>query len=512
MDTVGIIKNIVANYIGRGATIVFGILFTPLYLHYLGAESFGLIGFFILIQSWAIVMDMGLSPTLGRQVASAREDIENFQSLYRLLRSFEVIFVFLAGLVALIIGLSSNWLATEWIKAENLDREIIVYCICLMALMVGFRWFSSLYRSGLNGFEDQVWVNQATVLFLFLRYCGSLTLLAVFSADVTTFFEFQLLNSVFEIFIMGSRLYQKLPRPRQSQRFIFFDWAEVKAVMPFALGVSYSAILWILVTQSDRLILSGLLSLAEFGYLTLVLLVTSGITIISEPVGVAVRPRMTLLFAQKKQTEFVLLYRTASRFVTWLALSLAIIVGLNAETLLYAFSGNRDAADWGGEVLIWFAFGSAFLAASAYQYYLQTAIGDLKLHVIGASVGAAIQVPVVVFVAVNYGAVGAGISWLGLRLMFFLFWTPIVHKRFLPGFHVFWFVRDILPILIVVSLVGFFLSANFPVASDENRALALLKLLGLGFLHLLITFSILLGLDKLGGDQRTLSKRHKVKN
>ena len=39
-------KNIVANYFGQGWSVLMGVLFIPLYIKELGAESYGLIGFF----------------------------------------------------------------------------------------------------------------------------------------------------------------------------------------------------------------------------------------------------------------------------------------------------------------------------------------------------------------------------------------------------------------------------------------------------------------------------------
>ena len=41
-------------------------------MRYLSPEAFGLFGFFILMQAWMMILDMGLSPTLGREVAKAR--------------------------------------------------------------------------------------------------------------------------------------------------------------------------------------------------------------------------------------------------------------------------------------------------------------------------------------------------------------------------------------------------------------------------------------------------------
>lgn len=499
-----IIKNSLANYIGTAAAIGFGIVVTPLYFQYLGPESFGLIGFFALIQSWSILMDMGLSPTLGRQVANARGQGAGFNPLKRLLRSFELIFLFLAVLIALVILLSSNWLSTNWIKSENLDRETVAYCIYIMAGMIGLRFFSSLYRSGINGFEDQVWLNQVNIILLTTRYLGSIFLLAYHSADIRNFFEFQLLISLVEPVVLGARLYRNLPKTRVAFPLFFFDWAEVRRITPYALSVAYSAGIWILVTQTDRLILSGLLNLKEFGYLTLVMLVTSGITLISQPIGAAIRPRMTVLFAQKEKAGFIELYRQSSKTITWIAFSAAIIVGLNAESLLYAFSGNLEASHWGAKITIWFALGNALLAVSAFQFYLQTAVGDLKLHLKGATVTAAIQFPAIAFSAFHYGALGAGICWFCMRLVFFLFWTPIVHDKFLPEFHRSWLFKDIIPVLSLSLVIGILLSYFSSLSIETNRVLLFSKLIGLGCLQLLLTSSVIQALGILNFNPKKL--------
>ena len=47
---------------GFGAHLVIaaiGILVVPIYLHLLGAEGYGLFGFYVVLQSWMLLFDMG---------------------------------------------------------------------------------------------------------------------------------------------------------------------------------------------------------------------------------------------------------------------------------------------------------------------------------------------------------------------------------------------------------------------------------------------------------------------
>ncbi len=137
-------RNTIANYLGHSYAVLLGIVIMPLYLTYLGPVPFGLVGFFILVQTSLHLLDMGLSPTLGRQIAYARGKNQGFKDFIKLLRSFEVIFFFLALLTSCSFFLAKNWISNEWIDAHSLNSDTTAYCITLMGLMVGLRWFSSL--------------------------------------------------------------------------------------------------------------------------------------------------------------------------------------------------------------------------------------------------------------------------------------------------------------------------------------------------------------------------------
>ena len=65
-------KNIVASYATQIYVTLVGILILPLYLKYLGAEAYGLVGLFTMLQAWFNLLDMGLTPTVARETALLR--------------------------------------------------------------------------------------------------------------------------------------------------------------------------------------------------------------------------------------------------------------------------------------------------------------------------------------------------------------------------------------------------------------------------------------------------------
>ena len=37
-----------------------GVLVVPIYLHLMGADAYGLVGFYVVLQSWMLLFDLGL--------------------------------------------------------------------------------------------------------------------------------------------------------------------------------------------------------------------------------------------------------------------------------------------------------------------------------------------------------------------------------------------------------------------------------------------------------------------
>jgi len=359
-----------------------------------------------------------------------------------------------------------------------------------MGGMIGLRWLAGLYRSGINGMEDQVWLNYANIVIISLKFLGAWVLLAFVTQSISDFFEFQLFVGGFEVAILGTRFYRCMPVTRINVAILAFDWRAVKSVAPFAISIAYSAGVWVLVTQTDKLILSGVLSLSEYGYFSLVALIASGITAISGPISQAIMPRMTLLLSQGRLDEMLGIYRQASEIIVLISFSVAMTIGLYAEPLIYAWTGDREAASWGNDILLWFALGNSVLSVAAFQYYLQTAFGELKLHVIGATISGLLQVPVIYFSVTNYGALGAGVAWFSVRVILFLIWTPVVHERFVPGFHVGWVKKSIMPIVLGVISLALLLNMLIELDESTNRLMLFFQMMLIGLVLLVLSIPL----------------------
>ena len=101
-------RNLLANYFGQGWRAVMSLAFVPIYIKYLGIEAYGLIGIFAILMSALGLLDLGMKPALGREMARYTGGTHNEQSIWNLLRSIEIISSVIVIIVALVIWFKSR--------------------------------------------------------------------------------------------------------------------------------------------------------------------------------------------------------------------------------------------------------------------------------------------------------------------------------------------------------------------------------------------------------------------
>lgn len=439
-------KNVIANFVSQIYVALIGIVMVPIYVRYMGVEAYGLVGFFVMLQAWFQLLDMGLTSTVAREAAIFKAGEMSGVDLRRLLRTLEGIFFALAlfGGLAIIGGAGS--IATSWLNVERLSLSVVQHAVMLMGLIVALRWVCGLYRGVLSGFEHLVWLGHFNVIAATARYVLVIPFMTYAGSGPLEFFGFQLLVSVMELMVLVSQTYSRLPRLPDGQK-ILWSWLSLRPTLKFSLSIAFTSSVWVLVTQSDKLILSKLLTLTDYAYFTLAVLVAGGIAIISGPISSAFSPRMAKLSAMRDDAGLIELYRNATQLVGVVTVPTVLILAFFSEPILWVWTGDKLIASQASSVLTLYAVGNGILALAAFPYYLQFAKGDLKLHLWGSVLFAVFLIPCLIFATFKYGVTGAGYAWLIVNALYFLMWVPRVHKRFFEGLHQAWLWRDILPIV-----------------------------------------------------------------
>jgi O-antigen/teichoic acid export membrane protein len=435
-------RNILASYVSQIYVALIGIVMVPMYIRYMGAEAYGLVGFFAMLQAWFQLLDMGLTPTMARETARFGGGASDALSLRRLLRALEGIFIGIALLGAAVMVAGSGFIANSWLKVQQLPLEEVQRAVMLIAVIVALRWVCGLYRGAINGFERLVWLSGFNIAVATARFVLVIPLFIYVGASPTEFFSYQLAVAVVELVALVVKTYRLLPKVENGRR-TPWQWAPLRRVLKFSLSIAFTSSIWVLVTQTDKLVLSKLLPLTDYAYFTMAVLVASGVMIISGPISAALLPRMARLNAEGDEAGLIALYRNATQLVGVIAIPAALVLAFFAEQVLWAWTGDADFARKAAPVLTLYALGNGILALGAFPYYLQFAKGDLKLHLIGNALFVLLLIPALVWATWQYGAIGAGYAWLGANSVYFLLWVPQVHRRFVKGLHTQWLLRDL---------------------------------------------------------------------
>src|SRR5437879_8665624 len=89
MNAPSISSNVVSNLASNGVVALMSLLFVPVYIHVLGIEAYGLIGFFASIQVVFALLDLGLGADANRQLAKVSVDRQAKDTARQVRRTLE---------------------------------------------------------------------------------------------------------------------------------------------------------------------------------------------------------------------------------------------------------------------------------------------------------------------------------------------------------------------------------------------------------------------------------------
>jgi O-antigen/teichoic acid export membrane protein len=458
-------RNIVANYLGQGWTAVMGLAFVPLYIQYLGMEAYGLVGLFAVMQAWLTLLDMGITPTLNREMARFTVGAHSSQSIRDLLRSLEIVCFSIAAVIGIAIWVASGYLATDWLKVERLPTGVVADALAIMALVVALRFVEGIYRGSLVGLQRQVWYNSVTAALATLRHAGALAVLAWISPTITAFFLWQAFISLLSVLVLAVSVHRALPASPSPPA---FSREALAGVWRFAGGMMGITLLAILLTQIDKVLLSRLLTLEAFGYYTLAATVAGVLYMVISPITQAIYPRMVEFASGDNQHALVSVYHQGAQLVTALTAPAVMLLSFFAGGVVFMWSGNSDLAQHTAPILSALVIGTFLNGLMWIPYQFQLAHGWTSLTLKVNLVAVVVLVPAIFWVVPRYGAVGAARIWIALNAGYVLIAIQLMHRTLIPREKWRWYFSDVL--LPVAGVIGVMLLAQLlQPASYDSR-------------------------------------------
>jgi O-antigen/teichoic acid export membrane protein len=447
-------KNIVASFVGNIWQVLMGLAFIPFYIKLLGAESYGLIGIFAMLQGVLSILDMGLSATVTRELARLSALSNNAQETRNFVRSLEIIYWVLAFLIGLIVVVMAPIFAHYWISANEFSSQTIEEVIRVMGFALALQWPASFYSGGLVGLQRQITLNGINIAISTLRGVGAVLILLFYASTIQVFFYWQIIISVINSFGLAFYLWRAIPRSAQRPT---FEKKLVIDIWKFAAGISGITVLSTIFTQLDKIILSRLLPLHIFAYYTIASIVAMNLIRLVTPVFTAVYPRFTQFVELNEQKNLIDLYHKSSQFISVLILPVAFIVAMFSHEILLLWTQDLEVARESYLTLSILILGTSIFGLLHIPYALQLANGWTKLSFYTNLIALIFYIPMLIFMAYRFGALGAAISWLLLNVMEMVVPIYFMHKKLLRTEKWFWYRNDILsPLIMSFTISGIF--------------------------------------------------------
>lgn len=432
-----------------------GFVFAPLYIKYLGVEAYGLIGVFTVLQAWLSLLDMGMTPALGREMARFMAGAHSSESIRDLLRSIEIVAIAIAALMTCAVAWGAKWIATTWLKADGLPLEVVMQGFAIMGLVIGLRFVEGVYRSAIVGLQRQVIYNVVSGVMATLRWGGVVGVLIWVSPTIEAFFLWQGVVSIATLGVLCCIIYAAIPQGKRMGR---FSAKALSSVSRFAGGVLGINLLALLLTQVDKTLLSTLIPLTDFGYYTLAATVASGLYMLIGPVTQALYPKFCEMHANANTEALADIYHIGAQLVSVMAGSMGVVLIFFSETFLRVWTQDWDLAEKVAPILSLLLLGNLLNGLMWVPYQIQLAYGWTKLAFYINLVAVIVIIPAIMVLAPRYGAIGAAWAWIMLNIGYVCVAVQLMHKRILPKEKWRWYAHDIFAPLVPVSLVVFALS------------------------------------------------------
>lgn len=446
-------RALLVSFLSRAWVAGLGFLAIPIYLRFLGVEAYGVVGVFTSISMLVGFLDLGLGPALTREMSRLPGGQIQLTQARDIARTFELAYLTLAVLVGLLGVILAWWLGMKWVAIETLNRTDVTWALCLASIALACQWPGILYGGGLGGLQRQ------TVLGIATTVTGTFRILLVLCAlwiepSLQAFFSAQIVATLLHTIALRMLFWSSLSRIDAAPK---FRWTLLRRSLVFSGGMTGIAITSIVLTQTDKLILSHVLSLSEFGIYAVASVLASSLYLAISPIFAVMYPRFAALVHQGREQDLAAQYQVSTQLMAVLIVPVTALMAAFGYEALFLWTGNVTLARAGGLTLSLLVIGNACNGLMNIPYALQLAHGWTALAFGVNMILIFFMVPGIWWMSTRYGAIGGAAAWAIFNLSLVVISPQIMHRRLLLQEMGSWYrVGLVLPVAICSCCVAAF--------------------------------------------------------
>lgn len=437
-----IARNILANALGGSWFALLSLAIIPIQIRFLGIDAYGLLAFTASLQIAFSIFDLGLTPTISRELATdSSPDLRNTLDLVQSVAGgYVAIGVLLGGGLAL----GAGWLVAHWLNLGDLPADSARTALQFGGLAIMLRWPVSFLSGMLVGRGRFATLNVLKAAAATIGLVGGALIIIAF-ADLVIFTAWMALAALIEVTLYVGACYRVVPnlsfRPKLSRRALENVWR-------FVVGVSVIGALGTLLAQSDRLLLSTLAPIETLGYYSLAYSILMGITLVQTFFTSALLPSFAASHESGATERLAVDYNRATQSLVYLCVLPVALLAFFAQPLL-ALLTTAETAAASAQILVILAPAFLLNAAVSIPYILALATGHTRMIVLVYFSAAIFYLPLLYVAITRWGGVGAAAAWLVLNISYLFTLVPIVQRGILNQNPISWIGRNLLPFLVV---------------------------------------------------------------
>ena len=430
------------NFAGRFWAGMVSFIATPLFLKWLGVEAYGLVGFYLLLQAVTGFFGAGLTSAANREIAAQAP--QGGENLTGKLVGFGRMAWSLGLLLGLTVALGSDWITTHWLTLDRVSAATAAKAILLMAPVLALQVPLDFYVGALLGLRRHTYANLTLAGNASLRAGAGVLGLVFWSPTIETFFWSQLAASLAmiltcELWLRPVGDWWRGPTP----------WASLRQSFRFSAGMTAVAFTGMILSQADRVVLSRALRLDEFALYSLATTLANLLYYLVGPVQTTYYPEFSRQVATGQPAQLTALYHQACQRMAVMVMPAGAVMLFFARDLLTLWTARPDFAAKAAPVVMFLVGARMIGGLNNLPYTLQFAYGYTSLVLKSNLAAIVVFVPVLYWLAIKFGAVGAAGGYFLLTVPFLggIVWRT--HLRLLPGEAGRWLWRDTAPPLLL---------------------------------------------------------------
>ena len=441
-------RNVIWNLIGGAWSGILIFVATPWYVNILGLEGYAIVGLWFVMQVMMGLLDIGMGAALLREYADSRGDCNGHELKRNLLRTLEIVYWAIAGILTLILVLGAAWIENHWLQSHNQEPGSIGVAIQLMAIALGLQFPCGLYSNGLAGLQEHWRLNALQIMGNSLRYGLGLAVL-LWRADLIWFFAAQTIVAAVQTLwtrrILLGMIYEEDSLPAM------FSTKILQSLWRFSTGMALTSVSAALLANVDRIVLSKMVPTEDLGKYAVAFTATGLIQMGIQPFYRAFFPRYSELVSLGDIKRLHDEYFKSCKLMAIVIIPLGIIGWYFAPQILSGWLGKYDQTII--DIFRWLLIGTMCSGIMWLPAAFQQAHGWTSLHasmIIGALL---IGVPIMLYCINTFGVVGATAVWFIHGVVGITIGLWLMHRRLLKGHLLSWYTSVLMPPLLASLLI-----------------------------------------------------------